>query len=62
MVPNRAKHHISFKNSNGQWYIINSKVKVEINDVAISKSLLLLEKIFWIYYMNKNITLLSREE
>ena len=27
------------KNSNGEWYIIKSKVKVEINDVATSKSL-----------------------
>ena len=31
--------------------IINSKVKVKINDVAISKSLWLLGKIFWIYYI-----------
>ena len=29
-----------------------SKVKVEINNLAISKSLCLLEKIFSIYYMN----------
>ena len=32
--------------SNGEWYVVNSKVKVEINDVAIIKSLWLLEKIF----------------
>ena len=36
----------SCKNSNREWYIINSKVKVEINNVAISKCLWLLEKIF----------------
>ena len=30
---------MSCKNSNGERYIINSKVKVEINDVAISKNL-----------------------
>ena len=29
-----------------EWYIMNSYVKFEINDVAISKSLWLLEKIF----------------
>ena len=26
------------KNSNGEWYIINSKAKVKINDVVISES------------------------
>ena len=34
------------KNSNHEWCIMNSKVKVEINGVAISKRLWLLEKIF----------------
>ena len=35
-----------------QWMLfINSKVKVEINDAAISKILWLLAKIFWVYYM-----------
>ena len=41
---------------------INSKVKVEINNAAISKSLWLLQGIFYIYYMSENISLLSREE
>ena len=36
---------MSCKNSNGEWYIMNSKVRVEINDAAISKNLQLLEKI-----------------
>ena len=31
---------------NSKWYIIKSNVKVEINDVTISKGLWLLEKIF----------------
>ena len=53
---------ISCKNSNGEWYIINSKVKVEISDVAISKSLWLLEKIILIYGMLESITLFSGEE
>ena len=39
------------KTQNGKWCITNSKVKVEINDGAISKSFWLLEKICWIYYM-----------
>ena len=30
---------MSCKNLNDAWYIINSKVKVEINDVAVSKIL-----------------------
>ena len=30
---------MSCKDSNGEWYIIKSTVKVEINDVTISKSL-----------------------
>ena len=37
---------MSCKNSSGEWYIINSKPKIEINDIAISESLWLLEKIF----------------
>ena len=41
---------------------INSKVKVEINDPAICKSLWLLEKIYWVYYMQESTTLLLRGE
>ena len=44
------------------WMVYtNSKVKGKLNNVAISKSLWLLEKVFWIYHMKENITLLSRE-
>ena len=41
----------SCENSSGKWDIINIKVKVEINNVAFSKVLWLLEKMFWICYM-----------
>ena len=34
------------KNSESAWYILNDKVKGKMNDVAISKSLWLLEMIF----------------
>ena len=43
-------YFISCKSLNGEWYIINSKMKVESNDLAINEMLWLLEKIFWIYY------------
>ena len=34
------------KNSNREWYILNNKLKVEINDAAFSKRLWSLVKIF----------------
>ena len=37
------------ENSKGEWYIVNSKIKVKTNDVAINNNLWLLEKTFWIY-------------
>ena len=37
---------MSCKNSNGEYSIINNKVKVKINNVTISKYLWLLEKLF----------------
>ena len=43
-------------------WMVYYKEKAGINDVAISKSLWLLEKIFWTYYMWENLTLLSGDE
>ena len=34
------------ENSKGEWYIVNSKIKVKTNDVAINNNLWLLEKTF----------------
>ena len=45
----RLVNHSLFKpplNLNREWYIINSRAKVEINDVAVSINLWLLEKYF----------------
>ena len=36
---------------NSEWYIIENKIKVETNNVAISKDVWLLDKIFWMHYM-----------
>ena len=40
---------MSCENSKGEWYIVNSKIKVKTNDVAINNNFWLLEKTFWIY-------------
>ena len=50
------------KNSNGEWHVINNKVKVEIEDVAISKSLWLLEIGYFEYSTCKKALLCCHEK
>ena len=53
-------YFISCKNSNHEWYIINSEVKLEIINAAISKSLWLLENILNILHLRKHYFVIFR--